>query len=327
MDRLGSSGSAPVPHHGFRGPLPPALVVALLAALAAAALRGPVAGAQPPFAAPATQPPFAAPATQPPFAALATQPPFVASAAQPPSVAHGAAAPQAAAGTTTEPPGRVLNVTLVPPAAAPRADAGQRPGSEASTAQPARVEHPPAPPQPPSAGRQPPATPAAGGRGATSKRGSAGGAAPLWLALAAVAALLAGRLAWRRRPPRCGRCGASTRRLDAGAAFAELDMGERTEHLVGDVRYAVWRCDACGQVEKRGAARDIGGLIANATAPPVGSASFLRRRGQSGLSIWSPPAGGGAAAHRKPLVTFPRAPPPRVPAAEPPPAAPAGDAR
>ncbi len=291
MDRRDSSASAPVPHHASRGPLPPAGAVALLAVgLAAAALRGPAAGAQPPSAAPAP---------------------------------NAAAAPQAAAGTTAEPQGRVLNVTLVPPAAAPRAAAGRRPGPEAPMARPARAGQQPAPPPPPSAG-QPTPQPAAGGRRATARRGPAGSAG--LLLLAAVAALLAGRLAWRRRPPRCGKCGASTRRLDAGAAFAELDMGERTEHLVGDVRYAVWRCDACGQVEKRGAARDAGGLIANATAPPVGSAAFLRRRGQSGLSIWSPPAGGGAASHRKPSIAFPRAPLPRVPADDPPPAAAPGDA-
>src|SRR5260370_16557396 len=83
MDRRDSSPSAPVPHHASRGPLPPARAVALLVvALAAAALRGPAAGAQPPSAAP---PPNAAPA------------------------------PQAPPGTTAEPQGRGLTVTPVPP--------------------------------------------------------------------------------------------------------------------------------------------------------------------------------------------------------------------
>jgi hypothetical protein len=78
------------------------------------------------------------------------------------------------------------------------------------------------------------------------------------------------------------------RRLGHEAAFAELDMAERTEHLVGDVRYTVWRCQACGTVEKRGATQDVKGLAAGAVAPPVGSAAFLRRRAQSGLSLWFP---------------------------------------
>lgn len=78
------------------------------------------------------------------------------------------------------------------------------------------------------------------------------------------------------------------RRLGREDAFAELDMAERTELLVGDVRYEVWRCQACGAIEKRGTARDVQGLAAAAVAPPVGSAAFLRRRAQSGLSIWTP---------------------------------------
>jgi hypothetical protein len=79
------------------------------------------------------------------------------------------------------------------------------------------------------------------------------------------------------------------RRLDQEATFAELDMAERTEHLVGDVRYELWRCDACGQVEKLGTAHELTGAEARALSAPAGSAAFLRRRAQSGLSIWSPP--------------------------------------
>ena|GEM_PF-5513020 len=80
------------------------------------------------------------------------------------------------------------------------------------------------------------------------------------------------------------------RRLGSEAAFTALDMTERTEQLVGDVRYEVWSCAACGATEKRGKARDLSGTAALAVAAPVGSAAFLRRRAQAGLSIWSPPA-------------------------------------
>ena len=80
------------------------------------------------------------------------------------------------------------------------------------------------------------------------------------------------------------------RRLGREEAFAELDMAERTEQLVGDVRYEVWRCAACGAVEKRGKARDLSSAQAQAAAAPVGSAAFLRRRARAGLSIWSPPS-------------------------------------
>ena len=85
------------------------------------------------------------------------------------------------------------------------------------------------------------------------------------------------------------------RRLGSEAAFAALDMAERTEQLVGDVRYEVWSCAACGATDKRGKARDLSGAAALAAAAPVGSAAFLRRRAQAGLSIWSPPAAPTAA--------------------------------
>jgi hypothetical protein len=80
------------------------------------------------------------------------------------------------------------------------------------------------------------------------------------------------------------------RRLGREAAFAALDMAERTEQLVGDVRYEVWSCPACGAIEKRGKARDLGGAAARAVAAPVGSAAFQRRHARAGLSIWSPPS-------------------------------------
>lgn len=105
-------------------------------------------------------------------------------------------------------------------------------------------------------------------------------------------------------------------------------MAERTEQLVGDVRHTVWRCTACGGIEKRGVARDVRGLIANATAPPVGSAAFLRRRTQSGMSIWTPPGGGGGAStsqHRKPFAAIPKAPRLTLRADDPRPATPPGD--
>lgn len=79
-------------------------------------------------------------------------------------------------------------------------------------------------------------------------------------------------------------------RLDREAAFAELDMAERTEHLVGEIRYEVWRCPACGALDKRGSLRRLNAAAARTLTEPVGSAAFLRRRARAGLSIWSPPA-------------------------------------
>jgi hypothetical protein len=114
----------------------------------------------------------------------------------------------------------------------------------------------------------------------------------VWTAAAVLTAAAGGLLAWRRRPRRCASCRAAMRRLGREAAFAELDMAERTEQLVGEVRYEVWRCTACETVDKRGTARDLSRLNAGAggIGAPVGSAAFLRRRAQSGLSIWSAPA-------------------------------------
>ncbi|HXO27409.1 MAG TPA: hypothetical protein VOA80_08710, partial [Thermoanaerobaculia bacterium] len=129
--------------------------------------------------------------------------------------------------------------------------------------------------------------------GAAARRGGPG-SRPLgwrgWLAATMAVAAAAGVAAWRRRPRRCGSCRAAMRRLGREEAFAELDMAERTEQLVGDVRYEVWRCAACGAVEKRGKARDLSSAQAQAAAAPVGSAAFLRRRARAGLSIWSPPS-------------------------------------
>jgi hypothetical protein len=86
------------------------------------------------------------------------------------------------------------------------------------------------------------------------------------------------------------------RRLDEAAAFAELDMAERTEHLVGEVRYRVWRCPSCGAVSKSAAMREVTTAVA-AMGAPVGSAAYLRRQAQSGLSILPP---------RLPAATSPR---------------------
>jgi hypothetical protein len=184
-----------------------------------------------------------------------------------PSGTARAGAPRAAADSAAAPQERVLDVTLVSPGT------------------PAR---PAAPPQP---GRPPALAPGAAARG--SGPGS-GRSLPMgwggWLAAAMAVAAAAGVAAWRRRPQRCASCRAAMRRLGREEAFAELDMAERTEQLVGDVRYEVWRCAACGAVEKRGKARDLSSAQAQAAAAPVGSAAFLRRRARAGLSIWSPPS-------------------------------------
>jgi hypothetical protein len=169
------------------------------------------------------------------------------------------------AGADAGPQERVLDVTLVSPRAAtpPAATAGQPRQSPAL-----------APGAAASRGGQ--------GSGTLGWRG--------WLAAAAAALAAAGVAAWRRRPRRCASCRTAMRRLGREDAFATLDMAERTEQLVGDVRYEVWSCAACGTVEKRGKARDLSGAQARAVAAPVGSAAFLRRRAQAGLSIWSPPS-------------------------------------
>jgi hypothetical protein len=198
--------------------------------------------------------------------------------------AGAAAAPTPVAAAPGKPPEThegVLNVTLVPESAIRQPAASQRPAAPGIAA-PAQGSRPRA------AGRlaQSPVEGPAGARTAT----AAGSPGFLWWGLAAVAAALAGgRLAWRRRARRCPSCRAAMRRLAPAEAFAELDMGERTDQLVGDVRYQVWRCAACGAVDKRGVARDLSRLTASAHAAPVGSAAYLRRRAQSGLSIWSPP--------------------------------------
>lgn len=172
-------------------------------------------------------------------------------------------APRAGAAASA-PQERVLDVTLVSPATAARPEAAAQPGQ-----------------------------PAARAPGAAA-RGSGPASRPLgwrgWLAATVALAAAAGVAAWRRRPRRCAACRTAMRRLGREEAFAELDMAERTEHLVGDVRYEVWRCAACGAVEKRGKERDLSAAQARAAAAPVGSAAFLRRRARAGLSIWSPPS-------------------------------------
>jgi hypothetical protein len=175
-----------------------------------------------------------------------------------------AGTPRAAADSAAAPRERVLDVTLVSPGTAAPPEAAPRPGRPAALA-------------PGAAARR-------GGPG-SGPRGWGG-----WLAATMAVAAAAGVAAWRRRPRRCASCRAAMRRLGREEAFAELDMAERTEQLVGDVRYEVWRCAACGAVEKRGKERDLTAAQARAAAAPVGSAAFLRRRARAGLSIWSPPS-------------------------------------
>jgi len=182
-----------------------------------------------------------------------------------PAAARASASAAPRAGADAGPQERVLDVTLVSPRAAtqPAAAAGQP--------------------------RQPPAL----APGAAARHGGQG-SGPLgwrgWLAAATAALAAAGVAAWRRRRRRCASCRTAMRRLGREEAFATLDMAERTEQLVGDVRYEVWSCAACGAVEKHGKARDLSGAQARAVAAPVGSAAFLRRRARAGLSIWSPPS-------------------------------------
>jgi|SRR5579864_6309513 len=233
------------------------------------------------------------------------------------------AAPAAGAALAPAPPAaapeRVLDVTFF--------QAGQ--GSAAADQAPAERPQPAsrralAPPQAPGAAATRLAGAKPGGSGGGARTGGSAGGGLLAGTAAAVLVLAGGRLAWHRRPRRCAGCGSTMRRLGPEAAFAELDMAERTEHLVGDVRYQVWRCAGCGEVAKLGSARDLSRLKTGAggIAAPVGSAAFLRRRAQSGLSIWSPPAPTGKA-WPKPLVVPPV--PQRLtamPAAEPRPAPP-----
>jgi hypothetical protein len=183
------------------------------------------------------------------------------------AVSNGSAragAPRAGADAASAPQERVLDVTLVSPRTAAPPEAA------------------------PQTGRPPALAP-----GAVARRGGPG-SGPLgwrgWLAATMAVAAAAGVAAWRRRPRRCAGCRAAMRRLGREEAFAELDMAERTEQLVGDVRYEVWRCAACGAVEKRGKERELSAAQARAAAAPVGSAAFLRRRAHAGLSIWSPPS-------------------------------------
>jgi hypothetical protein len=183
------------------------------------------------------------------------------------SGAARAGAPRAGADSASAPQERVLDVTLVSPGAAARPEAAAQPG------------------------RPPALAPGAAARssGAGSRRSLPMGWRG-WLAATMAVAAAAGVAAWRRRPRRCASCRAAMRRLGREEAFAELDMAERTEQLVGDVHYEVWRCAACGAVEKRGKERELSAAQAGAAAAPVGSAAFLRRRARAGLSIWSPPS-------------------------------------
>jgi hypothetical protein len=171
-------------------------------------------------------------------------------------------APRAGADSAAAPQERVLDVTLVSPGTATRPGTAGQPGRPPTLAASAATH------------RGSPGSGLLGWRG--------------WLAVTMAVAAAAGVAAWRR-PRRCASCRAAMRRLGREEAFAELDMAERTEQLVGDVRYEVWRCAACGAVEKHGKERDLSAAQARAAAP-VGSAAFLRRRARAGLSIWSPPS-------------------------------------
>jgi LPXTG-motif cell wall-anchored protein len=215
-------------------------------------------------------------------AAMASPAAVLAAAPDVAPVSRPAAAPPPRAAGDSSTSERVLDVTFAPAGSAGSAgatqpsDRGRQAGSAATTPTAASA-----------------ATAASAPRTRAGAVRSGGGASGWWLAWIAAAILAAagGLLAWRRRRRRCASCSAAMRRLGPEAAFAELDMAERTEHLVGDVRYEIWRCPACGAVDKRGAARDLSRLKTGAggIGAPVGSAAFLLRRAQSGLSIWSPP--------------------------------------
>lgn len=186
-------------------------------------------------------------------------------AGAPASIQAGAPAPVGPSAPSQTPPApgdSVLDVTL--PGTAPRQLAA--PASRSAT---------PAPPA-----QQPPRLPAPVSTPCVRGHGT-----ELTLAaLAGALAMLGGWFAWQKRPRRCPRCGQAMRRLEGAAAFAELDMAERTEHLIGEVRYRVWRCAACAEVAKEGDLRAVSNAVA-AAAGPAGSSAFLRRQAHSGLSI------------------------------------------
>ncbi|HVT56799.1 MAG TPA: hypothetical protein VHR45_00220 [Thermoanaerobaculia bacterium] len=103
-----------------------------------------------------------------------------------------------------------------------------------------------------------------------------------WAILTLAALLLAGRLVLRLRrqlPLPCPDCGQKMVRLDREAAFAQLDVRERTEQLVGDVLYEVWRCRGCGRVDKRGRAHELAAAARVATPPATSPTEAHRRRG------------------------------------------------
>ena len=95
----------------------------------------------------------------------------------------------------------------------------------------------------------------------------------------------AARALLRKRSRKCPECGHPMPLLDAAAAYAHLDLAERTEQLVGDVGYEVWACPGCGHVEKRSRVRQVTG--SPQVLAPVGSATYLRQQQRDGLSIWT----------------------------------------
>jgi uncharacterized protein len=74
---------------------------------------------------------------------------------------------------------------------------------------------------------------------------------PLWWIGAigsAIATLLAGVLAWRRRPRKCAKCRTAMQRLSESADDAELSPEERLEESLGSMNYDVWHCTSCGDL-------------------------------------------------------------------------------
>lgn len=61
---------------------------------------------------------------------------------------------------------------------------------------------------------------------------------------------MAGRVWWRRRARRCGRCAMTMQRLAETEDDAQLASSEQLEERLGSVDYDVWLCPGCGAVEK-----------------------------------------------------------------------------
>jgi predicted RNA-binding Zn-ribbon protein involved in translation (DUF1610 family) len=72
---------------------------------------------------------------------------------------------------------------------------------------------------------------------------------PFMLLLVAAAACVGVMLMIRGGQRKCPHCRVPVRRLDAGAAAACLDAGQRSEQAVGSMRYTAWMCPTCGNRE------------------------------------------------------------------------------